>query len=76
MNHEELCECTFTEEEIRNSVGFPDDEIENALKSVYDVRQKYIKNLTAEDRHKFELWLKDYKKNRHLKPVTDLQVDE
>ncbi len=28
INQEELCECTFTEEEMRNSIGFPEESIE------------------------------------------------
>jgi len=28
MKREELCECTFTEEETRNSIGLPDSDFE------------------------------------------------
>jgi hypothetical protein len=48
MNREELCECTFTEEEIRNSVGLPEGE--SSIKSIEEVRQKYIKNMSPEER--------------------------
>lgn len=48
-DYEELCECTFTEEEIRNSVGLPDEDLNAGLKTVKAIREKYLKDLSPEE---------------------------
>lgn len=68
----------FTEIEIRNSVGMADedDEIEAACFRVNQYRLKRIGHLTDEDRRNFDVWLKNYKRNRHWGPVTNLPDGE
>lgn len=53
-----------------------DEEIEAACSRVNQYRLKRIGHLTDEDRRNFDVWLKNYKRNRHWGPVTNLPDGE